>query len=639
MENSPLHVQGARGAQVGLWIVLTVLPLLGFAASPGWLTEHDAEIKEMVGRMTLEEKAGQITQPNIASIKDLADIEKFNLGSILSGGSSDPKTGNRRSDWAQLYEECQAHTAKTRLAIPLIYGIDAVHGHSNVLGAVIFPHNIGLGCARNPALIEEVGRVTAREVRATGIQWAFAPCLTVPRDIRWGRTYEGFSEDPELVASYAAAAVRGLQGDRLNGPASVLACAKHFIADGGTQYVGANGRAGLDQGDAKIDEATLRAIHMAGYPAAIAAGVGTIMPSFSSWNGVKCSASKFLLTDLLKNELGFEGFLISDYNAIDQILPSPKRDAAMESDNAFGQVKTLRYKQCIEISINAGMDMVMLEGTYPEFIKSLTELVKEGKVSMARIDDAVTRILRVKYAQGLLGKDARHEIDPQIVQAFGSVEHRNVARETVRQSLVLLKNAGRVLPLKGAYKRIHLAGSGADDLGMQCGGWTISWQGQLGEVTSGGTTILAALRQRAGKNTQITVSRDGSEAAGASVGIAVIGEKPYAEGKGDRTDLGISKEDASMVARMKAAGIPVVVVVLSGRPLILGDVAEQADAIVAAWLPGTEGSGVSDVLFGDVKPTGKLSFTWPRSMDQLPLGHGGKQIDNPLFPFGYGLDY
>lgn len=625
---------------LSLTAVLVLGSARGFAASPAWLTAHDAEVKALVARMTLAEKVGQMTQPNSAAIKDLNDIERLAIGSVLSGGSSDPKTGNRLTDWAQLYADFQARTARTRLAIPLLYGIDAVHGHNNVLGAVIFPHNIGLGCSRNPALVEEIARVTAREVRATGIQWAFAPTLAVPRDIRWGRTYEGFSEDPAIVASFAAAAVRGLQGDDLTAPDAVLASAKHFVGDGGTSFVGTNGRAGLDQGDTQVDEATLRAVHLAGYPAAIAAGVGTIMPSYSSWNGVKCSASKFLLTDLLKHELGFEGFLISDYNAIDQILPAPKQDAAVESDNAFGQVKTNHYKQCIEISINAGMDMVMLTDRYAEFIRLLIELVEEGKIPMARIDDAVTRILRVKRAMGLLTPDvAAKPVDPALVEKFGSPAHRAVARDAVRQSLVLLKNSGGVLPLKPTASRIHVAGRGADDLGLQCGGWTINWQGSLGEVTPGGTTILAALRQRAGAGTEVTTSRDGSGAAGASVGIVVVGELPYAEGKGDRIDLTLAKEDAEVVAAMKASGIPVVVVVLSGRPLILGDVAEQADALVAAWLPGTEGGGVADVLFGDVKPTGKLSFTWPRAMDQIPLGHNQAAVANPLYPLGFGLSY
>ena len=626
----------------GLLFALSLAAFNGstFAASPAWLTAHDAEIKALVARLTLEEKAGQMTQPNSESLVDPSEVKTLALGSVLSGGSSDPKTGNRREDWTQLYLEYQTQAQQTRLAIPILYGIDAVHGHNNVLGAVIFPHNIGLGCTRNPALIEQVARVTAEEVRATGIQWTFAPCLTVPQDIRWGRTYEGYSEDPAVVASLAAAAVHGLQGANLSGPAAVLGCAKHFIGDGGTSYVGANGQGHLDQGNTQVDEATLRAIHLAGYPAAIAAGVGTIMPSYSSWNGVKCSASKYLLTDLLKKELGFEGFLISDYNAIDQIIPSAAQDAELPNDhNAFGQVRTGNFKKCIEISINAGMDMVMITKRYREFIRLLVELVNEGKIPMERIDDAVTRILRVKYAQGLMSGRTGLEIDPRLQREFGGAAHRAVAREAVRQSQVLLQNKRGVLPLKGNAARIHVAGRGADDLGMQCGGWTIDWQGGTGAVTPGGTTILAALRQRAGAGTQVTTSRDGSGAAGASVGVVVIGEQPYAEGRGDRTDLTVSPEDAAAVSTMKAAGIPVVVVVLSGRPIILGAVADQADAIVAAWLPGTEGNGVTDVLFGDAPPKGKLSFAWPRSMEQIARGHGKPSSDGPLFAFGFGLGY
>jgi beta-glucosidase len=621
-------------------VLLAAVTGSAFAASPAWLTAHDAEIKALVARMTLAEKAGQMTQPNSETLLDPADVRTLALGSVLSGGSSDPKAGNSRENWTQLYLDYQRQAQQTRLGIPILYGIDAVHGHNNVLGAVIFPHNIGLGCTRNPALVERVARATAEEVRATGMQWTFAPCLAVPQDIRWGRTYEGFSEDPAVVASLAAAAVHGLQGDDLAGPAAVLGCAKHFIGDGGTAFVSANGRGHLDQGNVSVDEATLRAIHLAGYPAAIAAGVGTIMPSYSSWNGVKCSANHYLLTDVLKKELGFAGFVISDYNAIDQIIPAAAKDAQLPDDhNAFGQVRTSNFKKCIEISINAGMDMVMLTRRYREFITLLIELVNEGKIPLARIDDAVTRILRVKYAQGLLSGHTGLEIDPRWLQEFGGAAHRAVAREAVRQSQVLLKNHGGVLPLKAGVARIHVAGRAADNLGLQCGGWTIDWQGGSGEVTPGGTTILAALRQRAGGGTEVTVSPDGSGAAGASVGLVVIGEQPYAEGKGDRADLTVSAADAAAVATMKAAGIPVVVVVLSGRPIILGAVAEQADALVASWLPGTEGAGVTDVLFGDAQPTGRLSFAWPRSMAQVAQGHGQPSADGPLFPFGFGLNY
>ena len=621
------------------WLALFASAALSHAASPAWLTAHDAEIKELVGKMTLAEKAGQMTQPDLGSIKDFSDIENLFLGSILSGGSSDPKSGNTMKDWADLYESCQKRALKTRLAIPLLYGVDAVHGHNNVLGATVFPHNIGLGCTRNPDIVEKAARITAREVRATGIQWTFAPCVTVPRDIRWGRTYEGFSEDPAIIVPLGVAAVRGLQGADLSGPAAVLGCAKHFIGDGGTSFKSASGEGLLDQGDLRVDEATLRAVHLAGYPAAVDAGVGTIMPSYSSWNGVKCSGSKFLLTDLLKKELGFEGFLISDYNAIDQLVPPAKKDNAAESNNASGQEGTADYKKCIELSINAGMDMVMVTDKYRDFIKLLQELVNEGKIPMERIDDAVTRILRVKFAQGLMKKDAALMADAALQKEFGSEAHRAVARDAVRQSLVLLKNENNTLPLSRKATRIHVTGRGADDLGMQCGGWTIDWQGKTGEVTPGGTTILKAIQQAAGNDVKITASKDPSEAKGAEVAVVVVGEEPYAEMKGDREDLSLSKEDLAAVAAAKAAGVPVAVVVLSGRPVILGEVAEQADAIIAAWLPGTEGTGVADVLFGDYKPTGKLSFTWPRSMDQLPLGHGKASIDKPLFPCGFGLGY
>lgn len=602
------------------------------------LTKWDPQVKELLAKMTLEEKVGQMTQPDISALKDPSDIENLSLGSLLSGGSSDPKSGNGVMDWTAMYEGYQKRALKSRLGIPLIYGIDAVHGNSNLVGAVIFPHNIGLGCTRNPEVVEKVGRITAEEMRATGIQWAFAPCVTVPQDERWGRTYEGFSESPDVVKVLGEAATRGMQGKSLADPASVAACAKHFLADGGTKYgTSKAGSGGNDQGNTICDEATLRKIHLPGYITTVNAGVATIMPSYSSWNGVKCSASKELMTDLLKKELGFEGFLISDYNAIDQIMPPDKKAKKVQSNNAAGQVATSNYKKCIEISINAGMDMVMVTDKYREFIKDLKELVNEGKVPMSRIDDAVTRILRVKFAMGMMDKNANLMGNPELQKAFGSPEHRAVAREAVRQSLVLLKNQNKALPLAKSGKRIFVAGRGADDMGMQCGGWTIDWQGKMGDVTKGGTTILSAIKAAA-PDAKVTFAKDGQGAQGADVAVVVIGEEPYAEMKGDRKDLSLSKQDLATVKAVKAAGIPVVVVLLSGRPMILGDVLDQADALVAAWLPGTEGAGVADVLFGDYKPTGKLSFSWPRSMKQIPINVGDKDYD-PLFAFGYGLSY
>jgi beta-glucosidase len=599
-----------------------VAALLGAAISaasqPKPLSSFDAQVKPLLARMTLAEKIGQMTQPDQVFIKDPADIERYFVGSILSGGSSDPKEGNSLQAWTDLYDRLQQHTGNTRLKIPILYGVDAVHGHNNVLGAVIFPHEIGLGATRNAALVEKVERVTAEEVRATGIQWAFAPCVTVPQDVRWGRSYEGFSEDPQLVREMAGAAVRGFQGTDLASPLAVLACAKHYAGDGGTAFGSGHGGKGLDQGDTRVDEATLRRIHLQGYIAAVQAGVGTIMPSYSSWNGVKASGDKHLLTEILKRDLGFQGFLISDYNALDQV----DRD----------------FKKAIGISINAGMDMAMVPSKYKEFIADLKQLVDEGAVPIARIDDAVTRILRVKFAMGLMDPKRSQLADRGLHKTFGSAEHRLVAREAVRQSLVLLKNRNQVLPLKKTAARIHVGGKSADDLGNQCGGWTIDWQGKSGDITPGGTTVLAAIRQAVGKGTQVTFSKDGTGAAGATVGVVVIGEQPYAEGNGDRTDLALAQEDVDAVANMKAAGIPVVAILFSGRPMILGDVLNKADAVVAAWLPGTEGEGIADVLFGDFRPTGKLSFAWPRSMAQVARHQGDKEYD-PLFAFGYGLSY
>jgi beta-glucosidase len=591
-------------------------------SKPVRFSAYDAQVNEILPRMTLDEKIGQMTQADEAALKDPHDIEKYFLGSVLNGGSSDPKGGNTLADWTQMYLTWQAHALSTRLKIPLLYGVDAVHGHNNVLGAVIFPHNIGLGCTRNPALVEQAARVTAEEVRATGINWSFAPCVTVPQDPRWGRTYEGFSSSPDLVKILGASAVRGLQGDDLRKPSSVLACAKHFVGDGGTSFgtgspKGASERWPLDRGDTRIDEATLRRIHMQGFITAIQAGVGSIKASFNSWNGAKCSGDRRLLTEVLKGELGFEGFVVSDWAAIEE-LPGD-------------------YKSQVEESVNAGIDMVMVPARYQEFFGTLKALVLEGKVPMARIDDAVRRILRVKCAMGLMQKSWSPRIDRRLQEDFGSAAHRQVARECVRQSVVLLRNANRVLPLSKQASRIHLSGKNADDLGNQSGGWTIDWQGRSGGLTSG-TTILQAIRKTVSKHTQVTFSKDGSGAAGADVAVIVIGEVPYAEMFGDREDLSLDAEDLEVIGRVGQAGVPVVLVLVSGRPMILTGVLSQADAVLAVWLPGTEGEGVADVLFGDYKPTGKLSMPWPRSISQRPTSTADEERDL-LFPAGYGLSY
>ena len=586
------------------------------------LSSYDNSVRELLATMTLEEKIGQMTQAEQNALVDVSDIEKYFLGSLLSGGSSDPKAGNSVEAWTDMYDGYQQQALKTRLAIPILYGVDAVHGHNNVLGAVVFPHNIGLGCTRNPSLVEKAARITAEEVRATGINWSFAPCIAVPRDERWGRTYEGFGETPELAESLGAAAVRGLQQNDLRNPLAVLACAKHFVGDGGTSMGTGNPNRNqqrmLDQGDTRVSEAELRRIHLPGYISAIKAGVGSIMVSYSSWNGLKLSASKRLLTEILKQELGFQGFLISDYRAIGQI----NRD----------------FKSAIEISINAGMDMAMEPMDYRRFIGFLRELVNEGKVPMSRIDDAVTRILRVKFALGLMDKSRSPLADRRLQGSFGSAAHRRVARECVRQSVVLLKNEKKILPLSKKLARIHVAGRSADDIGNQCGGWTIDWQGKSGNITPGGTTILKAIQASVSPATKVTFSADGVGAEGADIGVIVIAESPYAEGRGDREELSLTVEDTSAVSNMKRTGIPLVVVLLSGRPMIINHVLNQADAFLAAWLPGTEGQGISEVLFGSYKPTGKLSCTWPRSMAQVPLNVGDANYD-PLFKYGFGLTF
>lgn len=572
----------------------------------------DDRVDVLLKQMTLEEKIGQMTQVDIAALKDRSDIQKYFLGSVLSGGGSDP-ADNSPATWLKLTQECQSWAAKTRLKIPLLYGIDAVHGHNNVDGAVIFPHNIGMGATRNTGLVEKAARVTAEEMAATGINWTFAPCVAVAQDAHWGRTYESYSDSPDVAGELGAAAVRGFQGNNFKDAASVLACAKHFVGDGGTL-------GGIDRGNTVADEATLMKLHLAPYKPALKGGVGSIMASFSSWNGVKMHGHKHLLTDVLKEELRFKGFIVSDWAAIDE-LPYD-------------------YKKSIEVSINAGLDMVMIPNgpgqpnNYIDFITQLTALVGENRVSMARIDDAVRRILRTKLQSGAFEQTV---VAPGLIAAIGSRPHRDVARQCVQQSLVLLKNEQNALPLSKDFKRLCVIGKAADDLGIQCGGWTISWQGETGKVTSGGTTILQALRNTVSSNTVITYSATATNIERADVAIVVLGETPYAEMKGDRPDLRLPPEDIALIKKAKDVGMPVITVLLSGRPLVLGDALESSDAFVAAWLPGTEGQGVADVLLGDVKPTGKLPRSWPKeTVTQLAQTNSpGK----PLFPFGFGLSY
>lgn len=609
-----MKLKGSTALCVGYYLATMAMASLHAQNTPAYLDPSqpvEARVTDLLSRMTTDEKIGQMVQADLDCVSNLSDIQTYGFGSMLSGGDSKPQGPNNPENWLNTVNRLQSWALKSRLKIPLIYGIDAVHGHNDVIGATLFPHHIGMGATHNPELVEQADRVTALEVAGTGIRWAFAPCIAVVQDERWGRTYESYGQDPALVSELGAASIKGFQGDELStNCTSVLACAKHFIGDGGTQN-------GHDQGNCVCDEATLDRLFLPPYQAAVQAGVGSIMVSYSSWNGVKMHAQKHLLTDVLKGELGFKGFLVSDWAAIDQISPN--------------------YKTDVETSINAGLDMVMIPNgpdktnNYVEFINDLKELVADGTVSQTRIDDAVSRILRIKFQMGLFENPWT---DPALTAQIGSSEHRQVARKCVQQSLVLLKNKDHALPLSKNLKHIFVVGEAADDLGTQCGGWTVSWQG-TGSLTRG-TTILQAIRDSVSPETQVTFSPDGNDIQDAGAVVVVVGEPPYAEGLGDRTNLDLSRTDAELIARAKASGAPVTTILFSGRPLILGRSLKATDAFIAAWLPGTEGEGVADVLFGDVAPTGKLPREWPRNDRQFAADamHG-----KPLFPLGYGLTY
>lgn len=558
------------------------------------------DIEQLLARMTLDEKVGQMTQAARSALQG-AEVREYYLGSVLNGGD-DLMKPNTPSNWADMTDRYQMQALGTRLGIPFMYGVDAVHGHAEVRGATVFPHNIGLGATRNPELIEKVGQIAAREIAATGIRWTFAPCIAVPRDERWGRTYEGFGETPELASMFAPAIVRGLQGEKLGAPESVVACAKHFVSDGGTDK-------GVDQGDAKISEDELRAIHLPGYIAAVKAGVGSVMVSYSAWNGQRLHGQKHLITDVLKGELGFQGFVVSDYEGIEQMSTS--------------------YKENVENAINAGVDMAMCAGGFNKFIRTVKSLVASNRIPMSRIDDAVRRILRVKAAAGLWEHPMANR---QLADDFGSPAHRAIARDAVRQSVVLLKNDHHVLPLKKTAT-VHVTGSKANDMGSQCGGWTVGWQGHPGAVTPG-TTIVRGVEQVVGARNLVTREGGGQ----ADVELVVVGETPYAESAGDTKNPVLSAADRGAIESARKSGKRVVTVLITGRPLVLTDILPITDALVVAWLPGTEGEGVADVLFGDYKPTGKLPHSFPRTVAQIPINQGDANYD-PLFPYGFGLIY
>ena len=595
------------------------------AHSPASITDAKTEafITALMAKMTLEEKVGQTIQADIASITP-DDLRKYPLGSLLAGGNSSPGGDEWAPPaiWVEMIEAFRRATAE-RTPIPLIFGIDAVHGHNNIVGATIFPHNIALGAARDPDLIRRIGEATAEEVAVTGADWTFGPTVTVPRDVRWGRTYEGYGSEPEIVESYAGPMTVGLQGalqpSEPIAPGRIAGSAKHFLADGGTL-------GGKDQGDATIPEADLIRLHAQGYPPAIDAGILTALVSFSSWNGVKFAANKSILTDVLKGRMGFEGFVVDDWNAVSEI-PGCTATSCPQA-------------------MNAGLDMFMAPDSWKGLYENTLAQARSGEIPMARLDDAVRRILRVKVKAGLFRQTRPLE---GRFDRLGAPDHRALARQAVRESLVLLKNNGGVLPIK-ASAHVLVAGDGADDIGKQCGGWTITWQGtgNSNKDFPHGQSIFSAIADavRAGGG-QAELARDGRYKQKPDVAIIVFGEDPYAEFQGDVSTVAYrpgDTRDLDLLKSLKAQGIPVVAVFLSGRPLFVNPEINASDAFVAAWLPGTEGGGIADVLVRKLDGSvnfdfrGRLSFPWPKRADQAPLNVGEPGYD-PQFPYGYGLSY
>jgi len=582
-----------------------------------------ARVKDLLARMTLAEKIGQMTQIERENATS-GVLSKYFIGSVLSGGGSVPSPQASAEAWASMVNAMQKDALSTRLGIPMLYGIDAVHGNNNVYKATIFPHNVGLGATRDPALVKRIGEATALEVRATGIQYAFAPCIAVCRDPRWGRCYESYSEDPKVVQSMTTL-ISGLQGDVPSGEAGrpyvggskkVAACAKHYVGDGGTFM-------GINENNTIIDMHGLMAIHMPAYYNSIIRGVSTVMVSYSSWNGKKMHANHFLITDFLKKKLKFRGFVISDWQGIDRITTPPGSN----------------YSYSVEAGVGAGIDMIMVPFGYTEYIDDLTAQVKSGVIPMSRIDDAVYRILRVKFTMGLFESPYA---DPSLAGELGKQEHRELAREAVRKSLVLLKNgksaSAPLLPLPKKAGKILVAGSHADNLGNQCGGWTITWQGLDGNNNTAGTTILSAIKSTVDPSTQVVFSENPDSTTLSDkydYAIVVVGEPPYAETFGDNLNLTIPGTGPSVIQSV-CKSVKCVVVLISGRPLVVEPYIDTMDAFVAAWLPGSEGQGVADALFGDYGFSGKLARTWFKSVDQLPMNVGDKHYD-PLFPFGFGL--
>lgn len=573
----------------------------------------------LVAQMTANEKYGQMLQMERQGLT-AQDVTQYFLGSAFSQGGSAPST-NSAAGWADMTDAYRQGALATRLKIPFLYGADEVHGVSTVQGATIFPHNIGLGASRDAALVEEIGRTASDEGRGCGVDFFFSPVVAVALDERWGRTYEAYGETSDLASTMGVAMTKGIQFSATGAFTGILANAKHYLGDGGTA-------GGVTGGNTAGDETKLRAIHLAPYQAVVDARVGSIMPSYSSWQGVKMHINKTMITDVLKGQLGFGGFIVSDFNACFQL----------------GLSNQAGIEQCT----NAGVDMFMAQGlNVSDMVGYLATAVKNGNVPQSRIDDAVRRIVAVKCELGLF--EATGKVDRSLTTNVGSADHRALARKAVQESLVVLKNDGNVLPL-AKTATVALAGKSADNTGNQCGGWTITWQGGTGNIVPGATSVRQAFASVLDAS-HLVYSANGSTTTGASVGVAVIGETPYSEGCGDipnpqggtscisrPTTLEVDSADVAVVQKMKTAGLKTVVVLVTGRPLMLDQILPIADAIVVAWLPGSEAGGITDILYGDAHPTGKLPQTWPRSMSQIPINYGDATYD-PLYAYGYGLTY
>ncbi|OGZ72958.1 MAG: hypothetical protein A2908_00050 [Candidatus Staskawiczbacteria bacterium RIFCSPLOWO2_01_FULL_38_12b] len=547
-------------------------------------------VDDLMGKMTEWEKIGQMALIEKNSIHDLNEITKYNLGALLSGGGAGPKVETPAA-WLSMVNNFQNATQKTCLKIPLLYGIDATHGHANVLGATVFPHSIGLGATRDSDLVRRIAKATADEMVATGIYWSFSPNLDVPQDIRWGKTYETFGSDANNVATLGLAYLQGVQ-DSSSKYFNALATAKHFIGGGAMEYGTArNKNFKVEEGNITLSDKSLRQTHLLPFQKAVAGGARAVMVGTATWNGVNNTGNHYLLTDVLKKELGFSGFVVSDWYGV-------------------YQVSDTRYDSLVH-SINAGVDMVMTPFEYKDFMANMQKALASGDISQGRLDDAVRRILTVKFNTGLFD---RPEAVSGGLSIIGSAKHRVLAREAVRKSQVLLKNENSALPLSKLSGQIIIAGSAADNLGRQAGGWTTEWQGIDGNYGIVGTTVLEAIKNTVSKNTNVEYSLEGNfskQEALADVGIAVVGEKPYAEGWGDNANPSLSAEDLAVIEKMKVKSKKLIVIIISGRPLDIKKYVHAWDGVVASWLPGSEASGITDTLFGDYSFVGQLPIDWP----------------------------